>query len=129
MHDYLTLFLKGKDDGSVRDPDRKLNSVICLDISGSMNSGLGSDKSMYSTRISLCIEAIKMFISKLQPEDSVGMTTFDNLAHLIFKPTLKKDIDEGIYARLDKITANGGNTLIDGFELSKKMLLEEMVKQ
>ena len=44
------------------------------------------------SRLNLSIEAIKMFISKLQPEDSVGMTTFDGEAHLIFEPVLKKDI-------------------------------------
>ena len=67
-----------------------------------------------------------MFISKLSPEDSVGMTTFDSQAHLIFNPTLKKDIDEGIYSRLDQIRACGGNTLIDGFNMSKDMLIRQM---
>ena len=67
-----------------------------------------------------------MFISKLQPEDSVGMTTFDQHAHLIFEPTLKKDISQGIYAEVDKIRASGGNTLIDGFNMSKDLLLKRM---
>jgi len=38
-HDYLAIFTKGSKDGEDRD-NRVLNSVICLDISGSMNSGL-----------------------------------------------------------------------------------------
>jgi len=67
IHDYLALFLKGKADGEVRDPNRRLNSVVCLDISGSMNCGLGSSSTKHNSRISLCIEAIKMFISKLEP--------------------------------------------------------------
>ena len=66
-----------------------------------MTCGLGSFNTKHKSRISLCIEAIKMFISKLHPEDSVGMTTFDEKAHLIFEPILKKDISEGVYERLD----------------------------
>ena len=67
-----------------------------------------------------------MFISKLQPQDSVGMTTFDDKAHLIFEPILKKDIDQGIYEKLDSIRANGQNTLIDGFTMSRDLLLKQM---
>lgn len=40
INDYLALFLKGKADGQPRDENRILNSVICLDISGSMISGM-----------------------------------------------------------------------------------------
>jgi len=36
-NDYLGIFLKGTKDGADRD-ERSLNAVICLDISGSMNS-------------------------------------------------------------------------------------------
>lgn len=39
IHDYLAIFTKGSKDGEDRD-NRILNSVICLDISGSMGSGL-----------------------------------------------------------------------------------------
>ena len=73
----------------------------------------------------MSIEGIKMFISKLEPEDSIGMTTFDGQAHLIFEPILKKDIGQDIYSRLDEIKANGQNDLMAGFELSKKLLLKQ----
>ena len=39
IHDYLAIFTKGNKDGEDRD-HRVLNAVICLDISGSMGSGL-----------------------------------------------------------------------------------------
>lgn len=39
VNDYLALFLKGNTDGEPRD-DRVLNSVIALDISGSMGGCL-----------------------------------------------------------------------------------------
>ena len=41
INNYLTLFTKGSKDGQDRD-DRILNSVVVLDISGSMGSGLTS---------------------------------------------------------------------------------------
>ena len=81
------------------------------------------------SRLDLSIEAIKMFISKLQPEDSVGMTTFDGKAHLIFEPILKKNIDEGVYAMLDKIKACGSNDLMAGFDMSKELILKQMKTQ
>jgi hypothetical protein len=40
VNDYLALFLKSSKDGADRD-ETPINSVICLDISGSMNGGLG----------------------------------------------------------------------------------------
>jgi uncharacterized protein with von Willebrand factor type A (vWA) domain len=40
INDYLALFLKSSRDGADRD-ETPLNAVICLDISGSMNGGLG----------------------------------------------------------------------------------------
>lgn len=72
------MFVKGSKDGADRD-ERPLNSLICLDISSSMRGGLGpynnSDK---KSRLWLSVEAIKMFISKLRPTDSVGVITFNN---------------------------------------------------
>lgn len=41
INDYLALFVKGAADGQDRDA-RKLNAIICLDISGSMGGELGS---------------------------------------------------------------------------------------
>jgi hypothetical protein len=40
-NDFLALFVKGESDGKDRD-SRRLNSIICLDISGSMSSPLGN---------------------------------------------------------------------------------------
>jgi len=88
-NDYLAIFMKGKQDGEDRDA-RILNALICLDISGSMGGGLGSiDYKNYQSRLDLSKEAIKMFISKLRPNDSIGMITFNDQAQVIFEPTLK----------------------------------------
>ncbi len=81
MNDYLCLFLKSERDGAERN-DIPLNAIICLDISGSMDGSLENGSS--KTRLKLSIEAIKMFISKLRPNDSIGMVIFDTSADVVF---------------------------------------------
>lgn len=39
INDFLALFMKGERDGKDRD-DRRLNSIVCLDVSGSMDGPL-----------------------------------------------------------------------------------------
>ena len=69
----------------------------------------------HKTRLSLSIEAVKMLISKLKPNDSIGMVVFDDQAKTIFEPILKKNLSSDIYERLDKIYTCGGTTIINGF--------------
>jgi hypothetical protein len=88
MNDYLCLFLKSERDGAERN-DVPLNAMICLDISGSMSGAL--EKNSGKNRLQLSIEAIKMLISKLRPNDSIGMVVFDTKADVVFSPIFKKD--------------------------------------
>jgi Mg-chelatase subunit ChlD len=91
------LFIKGCKDGADRD-ERPLHSVICLDISGSMGGGLGGhDYNNYRSRLSLSVEAIKMFISKLRPTDSVGVITFNDEAEIILEPTFAGKLPANIF--------------------------------
>ena len=69
-----------------------------------------------------------MFISKLRPDDSVGMVTFSDNTNVIFEPLFKKDIGPKIFERIDQIQANGGTALTNGFNLSKTLLLKQMGK-
>ncbi len=114
INDYLALFLKSSRDGADRD-DTPINALICLDISGSMNGGLGTNRKTNLSRLKLSIEAIKMFISKLRANDSVGLTTFNNQGQIIFEPVFKKDLPESSYSQLDSIYCNGGTTIRSGF--------------
>jgi hypothetical protein len=121
VNDYLALFLKSSRDGADRD-ETPINALICLDISGSMGGGLGSNQKSFLSRLKLSVEAIKMFISKLRPNDSVGLTTFNNSGQVVFAPTYKRDLPESVYTQLNSITSGGGTTIRSGFELSKKLL-------
>ena len=101
VHDYLAIFLKSSRDGADRD-ETVLNATICLDISGSMGGGLAQPKKPKNlvkeeqkkvmSRLELSIEAIKMFWSKLRPDDSFGMVIFDNKAELVVKQTRKSEM-------------------------------------
>jgi len=48
----------------------------------------------HKTRLKLSVEAIKMFISKLRPNDSIGMVVFDTSADVVFEQIFKKDFNE-----------------------------------
>jgi len=65
-----------------------------------------------------------MFISKLRPNDSVGLVTFNSQGQVIFKPVYKSHFDNKNYDLLDKIAVCGGTTIKSGFTLSKNLLLE-----
>jgi hypothetical protein len=56
-----------------------------------------------------------MFISKLRPNDSVGLVTFNNIGHVIFEPVFKSHFDTKYYDLIDQITTNGGTTIKSGF--------------
>ena len=60
-----------------------------------------------------------MLISKLRPNDSIGLITFNDQAQVIFEPILKSEISPSIYTDLDKIRTNGGTTIKSGFTKSK----------
>lgn len=122
INDFLVLLLKGERDGKDRD-HRRLNSIICLDISGSMGGPLSAvQEKQRRTRLELSVEAMRMFVSKLRPDDAVGIVVFDTEAETILPVTMKKDLTQGLYEELAKIRTRGGTTIRRGFERS----LQEM---
>lgn len=52
-----------------------------------------------------------MFISKLRPNDSIGMVIFNNKAEVVFEQIYKKDLDEKFFVKLDAIKSCGGTTI------------------
>lgn len=56
-----------------------------------------------------------MFISKLRPNDSVGLTTFNTEGQIIFAPTLMKNLSNDVYTSIDAIKTYGGTTVRSGF--------------
>lgn len=60
-----------------------------------------------------------MFISKLRPDDSIGMIAFDTNADIIFNQTFKKDFDDNFFNLLDGIQTRGGTRIAAGLTKSK----------
>jgi hypothetical protein len=60
-----------------------------------------------------------MFISKLRPDDSIGMVFFDTKADIVFEQTFKKDFDSKLFELLDNQTTRGGTTIAAGLVKSK----------
>jgi hypothetical protein len=61
----------------------------------------GLDKTSNRSRLSLSVEAIKMFISQLKPNDMFGLVVFDTKADVLIQPILKKNMNEEIFTLLD----------------------------
>lgn len=57
---------------------------------------------------------MKMFVSKLRPDDAVGIVVFDTAASTLLPPTLKKDLASSIYDDIDAIRTQGGTTIRSG---------------
>lgn len=110
----MTIFTKGSKDGEDRD-ERVLNSVIILDISGSMSGSL-THKHQGGSRLELAKEAIMMFYSKLRPDDSFGLVVFNNQGTTILpvEAVGKREFEE-VSNCVKKISTSGGTTLITGF--------------
>lgn len=112
INDYLAIFTKGNKDGEDRDA-RSINAVIILDVSGSMGSGLNSQGE--GCRIVLAKQAILMFFSKLRPNDSFSLITFNNTAKVIIPLEKVKSINfDQLTNKLSEINASGGTTLSSG---------------
>ena len=63
-----------------------------------------------------------MFISKLRPNDSVGIITFTTDGKVLLEPTYKDKLPQNLFSLLDEVRADGGTTIRSGFDLSKKLL-------
>lgn len=114
----MAIFTKGNKDGEDRDA-RSLNAVVILDVSGSMGSGLTSKGE--GCRIVLAKEAILMLFSKLRPNDSFSLITFNNSATVIIPLSKVSSINfDELTNRLSVINASGGTTLSSGLNAANE---------
>lgn len=101
--------MKSSMDGEKR-KDYPLQSIIALDVSGSMGASLSANGS--SSRLELAKNAIRMFNEKLRPDDSLGLLTFHTAADVAYPLTTKSDLDPQLFEKnLQKIQANGGTRI------------------
>jgi len=108
--------MKSKFDGVGRD-ERPIDIVICLDVSGSMNSAQG-----VKSKLELAKIAITKVHQVMRGDDRLGMCTFS------YDPTVVFPIEEiggftteMLTGRLESITADGGEDLSKGFSAGMEL--------
>jgi Ca-activated chloride channel family protein len=104
----------------------KLNLVLSVDTSGSMNcpcSDYSTDKESRKSKMQLANEAVVSLLSKLQPDDHVGIVLFNNDAQVLLPLTSVAELDlAGASAKQLAVRAGGGTSMEAGFRASLSLL-------
>ena len=102
---WLGTLLKSKYDG------QKINKLIdlsiAIDISGSMSG----------SRINMAIKSLIQLIQKLNDDDNIAISKFNNNSQPIFKYQKVSELKKTDYAsEIEKLHANGGTDILKAFE-------------
>ena len=120
---------------------KKLNLVVVLDISGSMDSGLSSyyydqftgkekkeqenSEDENKTKMQIANESVNVLIDQLKDDDRFGMVLFDNSAYLGKPISLVKNTDvSAIKNHILEIEANGGTNFEAGYTKATELFKE-----
>ena len=117
---------------------KKLNLVIVLDISGSMDSGFNeyyydrfgkkvqlSREERTTSKIEVAKEAVAALLDHLTADDRFGMVLFNDQAYLAKPLALVGDTDmEAIKGHIMEIRANHGTNLASGMQLGTELFGE-----
>eukprot|EP01084_Bolivina_argentea_P265479 450014_1 len=94
---------------------KKLNIVILLDISGSMNKPFDDNTSEYMTKMQVACKSLIALLTHLQFNDRIGLILFNkNIQHRFYLTQFNK-LSFGIIRNILRITANGGTDFEKGF--------------
>jgi Ca-activated chloride channel family protein len=106
-----------------------LNLVLAVDTSGSMGCPCGGyrqehcDDDPRKSKMQLANEAVASLLSKLRPDDCVGIVLFENTAQLLLPLTKVSELDlEGVTAQQLAVRAGGGTSMEAGFRMSAGLL-------
>ncbi len=127
IEQFLGLLLKSKYDGTpgIREP---IDICITLDISGSMNSHIGSNQNDAKTRNDLSVEAIVKLTEQLNDEDGIAINTFDEMSHIIVPFTLKKNLTKKNIDDIKNIKPWGNENIFNALNGAMEQLLESYKK-
>ena len=136
---YMTVGL----NSNIKESDfqrKKLNTVIVMDISGSMSSGfndyyyggqtaflkdvIGDNKS----KMQIANESLNGLIDELKPEDRLGIVLFDNTSYLAKPVSLvgETDIDK-LKGHILEINPRGGTNFEAGYTKGTELFTSEML--
>lgn len=118
---------------------KKLNLVLVLDISGSMDSTINSyyydglpenyEEKEQKSKMKLAEESINILLDHLKPEDSLGVVLFDDGAYLGKPISVVDSTDiEAIKNHILEVEAMGGTNFEAGIELAKEQFDEFGIK-
>jgi Ca-activated chloride channel family protein len=118
-------------DVNVEDLHRpKLDLVLSVDTSGSMScpcSGHSSYEESRKSKMQLANEAVVSLLSKLQPDDRVGIVLFNNDAQILLPLTSVADLDlADVSAKQMAVSAGGGTSMEAGFRTSVALMRPEV---
>ena len=82
---------------------RKATIMLVLDVSGSMEGD----------KIKTAREATNEFLSRLDPNDEVGVMIFSDEPTMLSKPTRTGDVAEGLNQRVSGLLANGNTAMYE----------------
>jgi hypothetical protein len=112
---WIGCFLKSCADGKPRD-GVPIDMIVVLDISGSMNGGLGNSRDGRS-RLQLAKEALAGLLPKLRSEDRFGLATFTNTGTVIQSLEFIRELDnEVVWQSIQSLQAGGGTTIQAGMD-------------
>ena len=103
---------------------KKLNLVLVLDISGSMDSyfndyyyDMDFEKENKETKMKVAQESINLLIDRLNPEDSLGIVLFESSSTVAKELNLNSNVDlEAIKGHILEIQALGGTNFEAGYK-------------
>lgn len=131
---YMTVGL----NSNIKESDfarKKLNLVVVLDISGSMNSSFNKyyydgenneyEEDKTKTKMTIANESVNILIDQLKDDDRFGMVLFDNQAYTAKKMNLIANTDvSAIKNHILEIKANGGTNFEAGYSKANELLKE-----
>ena len=101
---WLGTLLKSKYDG--QKIKKLIDLSIAIDISGSM----------YGSRINMAKKSLIQLIQKLNDDDNIAISKFDDNSEPIFKYQKVSDLKKTDYAsEIEKLEANGGTNILKAF--------------
>jgi len=104
---------------------KSLNVVIALDISGSMGWSFDNDdiSSTSTSKLEVAKTCMKAIISKLNPNDRIGIVLFNHEQSTMESLKLVSDVDMAdLLRRIDRLSSQGGTCLQKGFEAGMRAL-------